>query len=712
MPNKMDLPSLTSNNSNYESLDLAVRKIDLIYRQSINGVIVIFANAAAFLYISWNNVSHAFSITWVSVLFTSVLIRLSMLYRWNRVKPTLRHMDETHFWHRTMCGLLLISGLCWAAVGLVAPFGSTTQQILTALLVCSMSAGAMITYVSSRVAMMCVVAPAMLGWGIGYVTSGQPHHLLVGMLVMVYCGLMIVMGKNLNQAIIKLLTLDTKLQKNEEHLRMSMASSDALTWDWDMTTDSLHCEGNADLFPLGTQQLKTLLKENRSATPELYTEAIFTDSFGSARHVALKGRFYRNPDNVPYRATGIAWDITTKRNEELLRRERDLHEAANNAKSVLLANASHEIRTPLAAILGFADTLLRNPHLDDQSRRDVQSIHRQGNFMASLVNDLLDLSKIETNRLYIQKAPMNPARELEDSLSVIRSALEDQKHDIQIYYESQIPEIIESDSVRFRQVLINLLSNAVKFTQEGTITVRVAFFSDTDNNGHLTIGVTDTGMGMDESTQKNLFQPFVRGESAEVQRVQGSGLGLALSERLARMMNGRLHLVTSELGKGSTFELSLNVGPVKELKLVAPSQQKTQALDRVKIAKETGFLKDRRVLVVDDSEDLRLLMNRYLKKQGADVDTAENGEEAVTKAMARPFDVILMDIKMPIMDGYKATTQLRTKGYTRPIVALTAQASVEGQKKSMEYGFDGYLSKPVDMTLLNDILTRVQGPLN
>lgn len=705
---KNDLKTYSPNKTNQESLDLAIRKVDLIYQQNVTGIIAIAANASVYVYIAWDNIAHFYLIAWAAILLATAVIRLTFLRRWNKIKNSLTYIHQTHFWLYSMYILLSISGLCWGTIGWLAPYGDTAQQIITALLVCSMSAGAMITYVSSWIAMACVVIPAMAFWGLGYIFSDLPYHIPVGSLIVLYCFLMVIIGKNLHIALVQLLTLDSKLQKNEEHLRMSMASSDALSWDWDIPNDSVHCEGNSSLFPEGISQLKTILEESLNTITDLDAEALIKDINNQDRHIALRGKFYRNAENQPYRATGIAWDITTKRNEENLRRERDLHEAANNAKSILLANASHEIRTPLAAIVGFAETLLRNPSLDDQSRRDVQSIYRQGNFMASLVNDLLDLSKIETNRLYIQKAPMNPMHELEDSISVIRSALEEEKHHLQIYYDTQIPETILSDSVRFRQVLINLLSNAVKFTREGTITVRVAFSTNIEMEGTLSITVSDTGMGMDAATQRNLFQPFVRGESAEVQRLQGSGLGLALSERLAKMMGGELYLLHSAPGQGSTFEFSLKLGKVQNLKLISPTPTKMQMQERIKLAKETGFLKDRHVLVVDDSEDLRALMTRYLKRQEAAVETAENGQEAVSKALARPYDVILMDLKMPVMDGYKATSQLREKGYRQPIVALTAQASVEGQTRCLTNGFDGYLSKPVDMNLLNEILTRVR----
>jgi CheY-like chemotaxis protein len=358
----------------------------------------------------------------------------------------------------------------------------------------------------------------------------------------------------------------------------------------------------------------------------------------------------------------------------------------------------------LAAIIGFSEALLRNSGLNDQNRRDVQAIFRQGHYMISLVNDLLDLSKIETNLLYIQKAAMSPSLEIEDSISAIKNSIHEKGLSVEVIYQTQIPVEIQADSVRFRQVLINVLNNAVKFSNQGTIRVVVSMGTDQNAEATLKIQVADNGIGMDRSTQENLFQPFVRGESPEVQRVQGSGLGLALSASLMKMMGGELKLIESAPHLGSTFEISMAIGPLKRLSLAAAPSLKSHAQSKLKIADEEDFLKGRRVLVVDDSVDLRLLMRRYLNRQGASVETSENGKEAVETALRDPFDIILMDIKMPVMDGYEATALLREKGYKKPIVALTAQASVDGQQKSYEMGFDGYLSKPVDMGLLKEIL--------
>ncbi|KHD88523.1 MAG: hypothetical protein OM95_08410 [Bdellovibrio sp. ArHS] len=587
-----------SDNANHGPLELEVRRIDLLYKQNIAGMLAIFFNTIAFTAVAWRTVPTAFLITWFFILNISAIVRFLAYYRWLRVRNSIRSFEETRLWWYFMYTSLFISGCGWGSIGLISHTGSLQQQVLTALLISCMVAGALVTYVSSRLAMACVIVPSMVLWGIGTFISGTDFSTLMGFLIILYSGLLVLIGKNLNLAVMKSLSAD------------------------------------------------------------------------------------------------------------VLRKERDLHEAANRAKSVFLANASHEIRTPISAILGFSEALLRSGTLSDQNFRDVEAIHRQGNYMVSLVNDLLDLSKIETNRLYIQKAPMSPMAEIDESLSVIRPAADEKRIDVRVKYLSLIPESVMADSVRFRQVLINLLTNAVKFTAQGSVQILVLYSTDVNQKGTLSITVSDTGLGMDRLTQQNLFQPFVRGEHPDVQRVQGSGLGLALSLSLMKMMGGDLRLISSILGHGTSFEMLLHLEDAGQLRLVKPDSSRMVFQEKIKVAKEVEFLKGRRVLVVDDSVDLRALMKRFLSRSGAEVETAENGAQAVEYALNKAFDVILMDIKMPVMDGYRATSLLREKGYRHPIVALTAQASVDGQQKSFELGFDGYLSKPVDMNLLTEILRR------
>lgn len=685
-------------------LELEIEKADLLYRQNVTGMIAILVNTSAFIYYAWGSLPESLLFSWFLVLNGSTLVRFLAYKKWQAVKNSIRYLAELKKWLRLIYCCLGISGLGWGTLGWMSAYGTPGEQVLAGLIIAAMSAGAMITYVSDRIAMSCVVAPAMSLWAFGLLTTGQSLNQLLGSLIIFYMGLLVLMGKNLHATVINALMLDAKLKKSEERLRMSMDSSDSLTWDWDLSEKNFYWEGNVGLFPEGPSQLQSLLSPFIENRMDIDCEHMIQDRKGVQHYVAIRGRFYRDSAGVPFRFAGICWDVTVKKNEEFLRQERDLHEAANKAKSVLLANASHELRTPLAAIIGFSEALLRNSDLAHQNRKDVQSIYRQGHYMISLVNDLLDLSKIETNRLYIQKAPMNPGLEIEESLSAMRNVLYEKGLVAEVVYKTQIPREIQADSVRFRQVLVNVLNNAIKFSSCGKISIVTAMSVGTDNQAMLRIQIADQGIGMDELTQSNLFQPFIRGEAPEVQRVQGSGLGLALSRSLMRMMGGELRLLRSAPQAGSTFELCFDIGPADKLTLTpVPTSRVTSAM-KVHLAEEGGFLRGRRVLVVDDSVDLRLLMRRYLNRQGASVETSENGKEAVEVALRDPFDIILMDIKMPVMDGYQATALLREKGYRKPIVALTAQASVDGQQRSYETGFDGYLSKPVDMGLLKEIL--------
>ncbi|XGC80976.1 response regulator [Bdellovibrio bacteriovorus] len=693
-----------ANNTKLGSLEFEIRKVDLLYQQNVGGLIAVLLNSSVYIYISRTSVSTTFLGIWFAILLSSVVARIVTMKKWHQTKDQIRNLAETKIWLYLMFLYLLISGFSWGALGFIVGDKPLVVQITTALVLSCMMAGALITYVSYRRAVACVILPACLGWTIGYLTSDQPHHIIIGLLVLGYASLLTFLSKNLNFSVLNSLSLDVDLKTSEERLRMSMESSEALTWDWDLANDEFHCQGNINLFPGGAEQLKSLLRPAIEKQMDLDVEHIVQEKDQTYHHIAIRGKPIKSKSGKVLRMAGICWDVTAKRTEDILRRERDLHEAANQAKSVFLANASHEIRTPLSAILGFTDALLRSPDLTKDDRHDVESIYRQGNYMGSLIHDLLDLSKIETNRLYVQKAPMDPVREIEDSLAVVKYPMEDKGLHLKINYSTLVPKIIQADSVRFRQVLINLLSNAIKFTSEGTIVLDVACVTNTDNEATLSIKVTDSGIGMDKLTQSNLFQPFVRGEDPNVQRVQGSGLGLALSLNLMRRMGGDLKLVSSTLGKGSTFEMTLALGPVANLELVKVEEFKKSTPEKVQTEKESYFLEGKSILVVDDSEDLRNLMRRYLLREKATVEVSENGAEAVEKAMANHFDVILMDIKMPVMDGYKATASLRAKGYDKPIVALTAQASVDGEQMSYKMGFDGYLSKPVDLSLLKQIL--------
>jgi hypothetical protein len=428
---------------------------------------------------------------------------------------------------------------------------------------------------------------------------------------------------------------------------------------------------------------------------------------GNVHYIAMRGRVQYDDSRRPIRMTGICWNVTAKKIEEQLRHERDLFEAADRAKLVFLANASHEIRTPLSAINGFAELVLAHPGLSPEIIDDVNIILRNGKYLAAIVNDLLDLSKSEADHLYIQKSAMSPLREIQDSLLIVQAAAKQKGLYVRTVFESPIPETIFSDSTRFRQILINLLTNAIKYTNVGGATVYVSYRA-TEKDSALRIVVSDTGIGIAEETRRSLFQPFSRGTSKEVQRVSGSGLGLALSRNLARKLGGDLKLinVNTDSKEKSFFEFTVDTGSLEGIRLIRGEEPPPANVESIQKGRSLERLRGRRILLVEDQIDLRELMQRFLEGQGAELTICNNGQDAVDEASRSEFDAILMDIQMPILDGYEATRMLRHRGYTKPIVALTAHASTIDREKCYNAGCDFYLSKPLNTSHLMDLLTR------
>ena len=355
-------------------------------------------------------------------------------------------------------------------------------------------------------------------------------------------------------------------------------------------------------------------------------------------------------------------------------------EHASQAKSLFLANMSHEIRTPLGAVLGFAD-LLREPNLSANERQEyVEIIHRTGLTLSKIINDILDLSKVEAGRIEIESADVDLRALLSDirDAMVIRCA--EKAVELRLYIENSVPRSVRTDGLLLRQVLMNLLSNAAKFTERGAIelTCRRA-------GAMLEFRVSDTGIGMTNLEGRRIFQAFTQVDSSSERKYEGTGLGLVLSRQLARLLGGDVRLVSTRPGEGSTFLATIAFEPAAR-KL--PSARE--------LAPTGAEFEGKKILVVEDVEENRLLVQRILAKQGLAVDFAVNGEEGVAKATSSDYDLVMMDVQMPVMDGYTATRRLRTLGYDKPIIALTAHAMKEDRVRCMEAGYTDYLTKPID----------------
>ena len=380
-------------------------------------------------------------------------------------------------------------------------------------------------------------------------------------------------------------------------------------------------------------------------------------------------------------------------------------ESASRAKSDFLANMSHEIRTPLNAIMGYADLLNRGwIESSDERAEMLSTMYSSGQHLMNVINDILDLSKIESGQLQLEKGNASPHQILSEVVSLMRVAFREKKLSLDFTWQGPIPERIETDPARLRQILINLVGNARKFTESGGVQV-IAHIELDREPSKLIVNVIDTGIGIPPDKQTQVFDPFVQADTTVTRKYGGTGLGLSISRRLARMMGGDL-TVDSEIGRGSNFELAIDAGDLRNVPLKASGAVgDILGIRKMALTAETPHLSGLRVLVVDDGSANRKLISLILSRAGVQMAQAENGLEACNLVLGgRTFDAILLDMQMPVMDGYTAATKLRDRGITIPIIALTAHAMKGDRDKCLQAGCSDFLTKPVSA---DDLLTRI-----
>jgi len=382
-------------------------------------------------------------------------------------------------------------------------------------------------------------------------------------------------------------------------------------------------------------------------------------------------------------------------------------ETASCAKSEFVANMSHEIRSPMTAILGFAENLLDPDLTEAEKINAISIIRRNGEHLLTVINDILDLSKIEASKLDIEQLECSPCRILADVIALMRPRAETKGLRFSIEYPGAVPSTMRTDPTRLYQILLNLVGNAIKFTETGGVRLVMRYLeSGVRDDGQpgepmMQFDVIDTGIGMTEEESAKLFQPFAQVNASTTRQSGGTGLGLVISRRLAQMLGGEI-TVESQPGQGSMFRVTVAAGPMNGMPMVAwPDEMplaesqptsKTEAADEPELAC--------RVLLAEDGPDNQRLISFVLEKAGAEVTVVENGQLAVEAAMAaseenQPFDAVLMDMQMPVMDGYAATSLLRRNGYAGPIIALTARAMTGDRDKCLAAGCDDYLAKPI-----------------
>ena len=380
-------------------------------------------------------------------------------------------------------------------------------------------------------------------------------------------------------------------------------------------------------------------------------------------------------------------------------------EAAVKAKSEFLANMSHEIRTPMTAILGYTDILITESR-ERHTIECLEVIGRNGKHLLQIINDILDLSKIEAGKLTIEKVLCSPSEILAEVRTLMQVRADANGIALSVDHLGQIPAGIRTDAVRFRQILVNLVGNAIKFTQRGSVRVAVQMAGG-DHQPLLQCDVCDTGIGITPEQAAKLFQPFSQADTSTTRKFGGTGLGLAISRRLAEQLGGELVLVSSESGVGSQFRLTLPAdSPIPEAAPASPGFRSAVGVRPV-VGPPTATLPrlDCRVLLAEDGLDNQRLIAFLLNKAGAETTVVENGRLAVDAVLAAqqngtPFDVVLMDIEMPVMNGYEAIRLVRQNGYDGPIVALTAHAMAGDRQECLDAGCDDYVAKPIDRPTL------------
>lgn len=393
---------------------------------------------------------------------------------------------------------------------------------------------------------------------------------------------------------------------------------------------------------------------------------------------------------------------------EDLKKSQAMLEEASRAKTVFLSNMSHDIRTPMNAIVGFTDLALNNVNDVKEVQNCLENIKTAGDHLLSLINDVLDMSRIESGKIKVENAPCNLKVLFADLRGMIIGSINDKALTYEEDYSGIIDENVLCDRLRINQVLINCIGNSIKFTPAGgSVSIKVVQKKAEDDESIYSFIVSDTGIGMKKEFLKNIFEPFERERNSTISKTQGTGLGMAITKNLVDMMGGNIS-VESEPGKGTKFTIDIR------MKVIAPEEVIVERNDELDVPSMLEHLKDKRFLVVDDNTVNRLIVKRILEDKGIIIEEADSGKAAIERLndVSKPaVNLVFMDIQMPEMDGYETTDNIRHNGVDTvrdiPIIAMTANAFEEDRKLAMEHGMNAHVAKPFKLDNLVGVIYNI-----
>lgn len=513
------------------------------------------------------------------------------------------------------------------------------------------------------------------------------------------------------------------LRETEGRWQLALAATDAGVWDWNARSGAVflsqrfrelarishdfECDSVEDLqvyiLEDGVQTIRDAMQAHLRGDVDVFrAEVRLNTDDDSEVWLVINGKAQVNSGGQADRAIGTIFDVTpVKIAERQMALSKDVAEAANRAKGDFLAMMSHEIRTPLNGVLGFAD-LLAESKLTDQQREFLQTIRDSGGALLAILNDILDYSKIEAGKLDVEMKPTDVRQIVQSLIAFFHPQAEKKGIELRLQIHSSVPSLVMCDPVRVRQIILNLMGNALKFTSRGFVEFDLC--STPSNRSHcndICFYVRDSGIGISETDLSRLFEPFNQLDASTARRFGGTGLGLSIVKRLAELMGGAI-AVESEVGAGTTFHVTLPCQLVEK-----DYDPRKTMLIQLDITPDFAKSRPMRILVAEDNLVNRKLARLLLQKFGYTPDEAEDGSRAVAMALERPYDLILMDIQMPGMDGYEAAHRVRELCPVTPhIVALTAHALKSDELRSKEQGMDGHLSKPIRADHLRKMLEK------